>query len=405
MVIKPGDVDAGALDKYIEALLNAARKWSVKNDQHASKLLDHLVYEAVPLLAPDAYAALVGRLFSEPLKSALFNESRSGGSDQTTRSVMRLFYQPYFRGAVYHKDRFHTISEKYLPVLMKFAGPRAPNRVRMAVLECFWSIIEDGWKHLTERDRKALKDLQLVLLEEVKKGGLPKFYARDFKKSILRNLKTLALQKPRCLTLNEVLEHLDLNLQSKSSRAILESFSLQELRQGFLGAIENARVLKSSILELLDYIELKGKERDAVLRKLWPRADVRTRSKIVKLLERTPENMAFLTKIVIPTLDYNVECEIILRLGSSWGSRETAPALIKLLDSLNNSTRSNACNALASLADVRAVPRLIELLAYHDGRVRKTAESALKAIKSIEANQAQWRKWFEEKVGGKTKDK
>jgi len=405
MNIKPGDVDAGAVEKYIEALLKAAQKWSVKNDQHASRLLERLVHEAVPLQAPEAYAALVDRLFSEPLKSAFFNESRSGGSDQTTRAVMRLFNQPYFRGAVFHNDRFHTISEKYLPVLMKFAGPQSPNRVRLEVLYCFWSIIDDGWKHLTDRDRKALKDMQLSLLEEVRKGGLPKYYARDFEKYILRNLKALALQKPRCLTLAEVLEHIDLSPQSKTSRAILESFSLQELRQGFLGAVENAGVLKSSILELLDYIELKGKERDAVLRKLWPRADSRARYKILELLERTPENLAFLTGIVNPDLNGRVEDKLVTRLRFHWGSREAAPALIKLLDSRNNVTRMSACTALGSLADVRAVPRLIELLAYHDGQVRKAAESALKAIKHIETNQAEWRKWFEEKTGGKAKNR
>lgn len=405
MKIKPGDVDAGALEKYIEAMLNAARKWSVKDDRHAGKLLDHLVCEAVPLQAPEAYAALVDRLFSEPLKSAFFNESRSGGSGHTTRSLMHLFDHAYYRGAVFLGDTFHTLSEKYLPVLIKYEGSQAPNRVRIAALECIRIIIDDGWKHLTDKDRMALKDMQLALLEEVRKGGLPKYYAKDFEKRILVNLKALALQKPRCLSLTEVLEHLDLNPQSKTSRAILESFSLQELRQGFLGAVENAGVLKSSVLELLDYIELKGKERDAVLHKLWPRADWKTQYKIVKLLERTPENLAFLTRIVNPALDHNVECEIIRRLEAIWGSRETGPALIKFLDSLNNSTRANACRALASLADVRAVPKLIELLAFHDGRVRGAAESALKAIKSIEASQAEWRVRFEEKIGGQTKDK
>jgi hypothetical protein len=403
-------IDTAALHDFVSAVLQAAKTHRDRNEQHASRLLRELGRNAVPLLDPVAYAALIERLLSEPLKSVFYTETRLGHQDATSSQLVKFFKAGRIQGPYQQQDKNYTIAEKYLPVWLEWAGKKAPANIRLEAVESLGAVIEGGWKFLSDADRNRIKAVLFAGLEEIASGSLPTAVAGSLKMMIDRALASMAQQLPRVLTVEEVLANMTFgpppgkSTYTPHERTVFQTFSPQDISRAFLAAVKMPKVPADSLMRLLNYTKLEPKARDAALRQLWPRADESSRRGIVSRLDRTPENLAFLNGIATQDMPLKLSKSVLFRL-QGWESRDALPGLTALLASRHNDVKVRACLALESLADPRAVPALIELLSYHDTAVREAAEKALTAIRTIDKKKAEWKKWYEElkRQGGREK--
>jgi len=400
-------IDTAALHEFVSAVLQAAKTHRDRNERHASRLLGELAKDAVPLLDPVAYAALIERLLSEPLKSVFYTETRLGHHDLISSQLVRLFKAGRIEGPYLQRDKNYTIAEKYLPVWLEWAGKKAPANIRTEAVESLGAVIEGGWKFLSDTERNRIKAVLFAGLEEIASGSLPTALAGPLKQRIDRALASMAQQLPRILTVEEVLANMTfgpppgMTSFTPYERTIFQTFSPQDISRAFLAAVKMPKVPADSLMRLLNYTELEPKARDEALRQLWPRADESSRRGIVNRLARTPENLAFLNGIATQDMPILLSKAVLSRL-QGWESRDALPGLTGLLASRHNDVKVSACQALESLADPRAVPGLIELLSYHNTAVREAAEKALTAIRNLDKKKAEWQKWYEDlkKQGG-----
>ncbi|MBN2491427.1 MAG: HEAT repeat domain-containing protein [Planctomycetes bacterium] len=393
------EVDQNQLERFVNALLEAVVTHVARDAAHAGKLLG-LLDRPAWLLEPARYAALVDRLFSEPLRSRLVTESRIGRSDATTNALIQVVAISDVTGASRQADRKWTIAEKYLPVLLRYAGPEAPANLRRAVLYSLGAVVERSWKFLSDADRLRIKEVLVAGNEEVFSDRLPAEVAEELRRGFDEALVLLAQQRPRLLTVEDVLTRLSFDPRvsgaSPLSR-ILDCFSRGELRNGFQNVAGRHEVPVHVVTELIQKVgtAMPAEERDAAFRALWPRASEEARCDIVDRLAQTPDNLKFLTDVITQDLTDRLALGIADRLRG-WSDREVVPGLVKLLDVGGRDTKLTACSALGSLADPRGIEKLIELLAYPDSTVRAKAEEALTAIRNIDRKQAEWQEWYEQ---------
>lgn len=403
---KVTEVDPAALHDFVSAVLHAAKKHRERIERHAARLLGEIEKGAVPLLDPVAYAALLDRLLSEPLKSVFYTETRLGKSDATSYQIMKLVMADTFEGPCFRSDKNYTIAEKYLPAWLEWAGKKAPANVRLTAVQSLGDIIKHAWKFLSDADRDRIKAVLFAGLEEIASGSLSAVFADQLKGKIDQSLASMAQQQPRILQVEEVLTRMTFRpslrgLHHVNEDQLFQTFSPKDISRAFLAAVKMPKVPADSLMRLLNYTKLEPEARDAALRQLWPRADESSRRGIVSRLDRTPENLAFLNGIATQDIPLKLSKTVLSRL-QGWESRDALPGLTALLASRHNDVKVRACLALESLADPRAVPALIELLSYHDTAVRQAAERALTAIRNLDKKKAEWQKWYEElkKQGG-----
>ena len=398
------DVKPAHLHDFSEALLAAAARCRSTDPKHADRLLRDYRDGVVPLLSPAAYAEMLDRLVHDKRQRSSLDMGSWDNLDRFTRASLDVF-RVDVAGAHGNGDRFNDPTEKYLPVLLEYAGPAGPEAVRMMAVQSLGNIMARTWNRLSVEDRNRIKAFFLRAMAELQSDTLSAAFKEPFERSVYDLLRAIMRKQPRIVTVEELLAHADFGRwnQLPALRNIFERTSNQDLEKAILSGALEAREITKPHIELLKRTNLPANQRDAILRNAWPRATTEARGTIIQVLEPTPENLAFLDRITTPDLDHSLSVEVTDRL-LGWNSREAVPALIRLLDSDDTNAKIKACRALGSLADPRAVPALIQLLTFQNAEVRAAAEKALTAIRNLKKKQDEWKSWWEQQQEGKKRN-